>query len=350
VFLLLPVTASAQQQRRGADSGRNDQTPSLAEQRRASQRLNDERKADARRSDERRSDDRQSDERRADQRRSERHDSDARRPDRRESDRRAHTSNDQKPATGLPAIGLPPATPTGATPWWERQQTPWWERQGSPSWEQSKVPAWQTNNPARALLNEERDRRRLEKNPRPRRNQPSVVYVLPPYRYFPNNTVYGYGVNSSTVFVEQPLQPVVTEAPPPEPPVTTGYLTLEVEPRDSVQVFVDGLYLGTLADLGEAIELRLGARRIELRAPGYRTLTFDTQIVPDRTIVYRGSLEPVANTPGASAPPPIIVKPSPEPGSRTIYVIPGCYLGNVAPVQATLRPGCDISKLSKIEP
>jgi hypothetical protein len=247
---------------------------------------------------------------------------------------------------------LPPVKSTGSTPWWERQQTPWWERQGPPSWEQGKVPAWQTKNPARTLLDEERDRRRLDKSPRPRHNQPSVVYVLPPYRYFPNNTVYGYGVSSSTAFVTQPPATVATQEPQPlpEPPITTGFLTLEVEPRDLVQVFVDGLYLGTLADLGEAIELRLGARRIELRAPGYRTLSFDTEIVSDRTIVYRGALEPTGRTPDSPAPPPVVIKPPATPGSRTMYMIPGCYLGNVAPVQASLRPGCDINKLSKIEP
>ena len=64
--------------------------------------------------------------------------------------------------------------------------------------------------------------------------------------------------------------------PPPEP--ETGFLKLEVEPRQALQVFIDGLYIGTLSDIGDELELRLGARRIELRAPGYRTLIFDTQI------------------------------------------------------------------------
>ena len=122
--------------------------------------------------------------------------------------------------------------------------------------------------------------------------------------------------------------------------IETGFLQLEVEPRQSLQIFVDGLYVGTLADLGDEIELRLGARRIELRAPGYRTLIFDTQIVPDRTIVYRGALEPIANAPSTStqAPQAPRAPQAPEapqaprhPQSRPIYVIPGCYMGNVSP-------------------
>jgi hypothetical protein len=210
-------------------------------------------------------------------------------------------------------------------------------------------------NVARERLNEERDRRRLAKTPRPHRSRPPVVYVLPQYPYFPPNTVYGYGVNSSTTILTQPPPNVVTYTPPhepePEPEVTTGFLKLEVEPRELLQVFVDGLYIGTIADLGDEIELRLGVRRIELRAPGYRTLIFDTEIVADRTIVYRGALERIASAPASSSPrAPVTVAPPAIPGSRTMYLIPGCYMGNVAPVQANLRPGCDVSRLTKIEP
>lgn len=46
------------------------------------------------------------------------------------------------------------------------------------------------------------------------------------------------------------------------------------------------------------------------------------------------------------APPPPFVPPT---GSRTLYVIPGCYLGNVPPDQSRLRDGCDLSNL-KIHP
>ena len=33
-----------------------------------------------------------------------------------------------------------------------------------------------------------------------------------------------------------------------------------------------------------------------------------------------------------------------------MYLIPGCYMGNVSPTAAMLRPGCDISKLTTISP
>jgi hypothetical protein len=272
-------------------------------------------------------------------------------------DQRSNATQQRQQNWSLPSIGLPPATPSNRmpsweqnrTPSWEQKQTPWWERQGQPVWErqQPHQPSWARD------LKEAQDRRLGKTTGRPGRHAPpAVVYVLPPYRYFPNDSIYGYGVSSSTAYVSPPPPNVVTMYPPAtEPPpaeVTTGFLKLEVEPRQLLQVFVDGVYVGSLADLGDEIELRLGTRRIELRAPGYRTLIFDTEIVPDRTVVYRGVLEAMA----PAAPPSAAPSPASPgtPSSRTIYVIPGCYMGNVAPKAADLRPSCDINKVQKIEP
>jgi hypothetical protein len=301
---MLPVTATAQQKNRSGD--------------RRSDRAADERRSDDRRSDGHRSDDR--------------------------AEQRNSSANNQRQTIGLTPLGLPPQNIT-RTPWWEQRRSPWWEHQGQPSFAPKTGPAWDPG-----PLNNQRSNVRIDKSHRRRGNQPAVVYVLPPYRYFPTDSIYSYGVSSSTTFMTEPAPNVVSMPPPPEaPPITTGFLKLEVEPRALLQVFIDGYYIGTLSDLGDEIELRLGARRIELRAPGYRTLVFDTEIVPDRTIVYRGELEPVGAAPG-TPPPAAIIKPSVTPGPRTIYVIPGCYVGNVAPVQANLRAGCDVSKVSKIEP
>ena len=209
---------------------------------------------------------------------------------------------------------------------------PWWERQNAAQW-----------NPARALLEPKRADQQHIKRHRPPHVRPPIVYPLPPYRYFPFYSGYGY-VSTDTY---------VTPPPPQEPAVDTGFLRLEVEPRVDLQVFVDGLYIGTIADLGEEIELRLGVRRIELRAPGHRTLVFDTEIVPDRTIVYRGALERLDTSPPIPRPPdapraPLAPQAPEAPSSSTMYVIPGCYLGNVLPTAAMLRPGCDISKLTTV--
>lgn len=140
---------------------------------------------------------------------------------------------------------------------------------------------------------------------------------------------------------------VITVVPEP----LSGTLRLEVEPADILQVFVDGAYVGTPADLGSEIDLPPGSRRIEFRAPGYKTLTIDAQIVSQRTIVYRATLDRIAPTrvvpPPATPVEPSAPAPSPAPsGNRTMYLIPGCYMGNVPPQDLKLPAGCDLGRLT----
>jgi hypothetical protein len=300
VLLLLPVTAAAQQ-RWGSDQRRSEQQGS--------------------------------DDRRSDQRRSERHDS---------------SVNDHRPSTGLSPIGLPPAS-APRTPSWEQKQTPWWERQAPPAWERPDASRWQQPNQVRTAPNDDRDRRwRDDDNSgthrQNRRSDPPTVIIVPRYGYFP----YTFPGTNQFVVTPPPPNEIVVQRPVEPPSVPTGVLRLEVEPKELLQVFVDGVYIGTPADLGDEIALTPGTRRIELRARGFKTLAFSAEIVQNRSITYRATLEREDSAP--APPPPVIVMPAAVPGSKTIYVIPGCYLGNVAPTPATLRPGCDISTLSKIEP
>lgn len=125
-----------------------------------------------------------------------------------------------------------------------------------------------------------------------------------------------------------------------------GRLRLEVKPADIVQLFVDGVYIGTSDDVGDELAMDPGLRRIEIRAEGYETSIFDAMIVAGRTITYRGSLRPVAPEP----PPAASTVPAPpashtSPQSRTMYFIPGCYLGNIPPGEIKLPSGCDLSRL-----
>ena len=133
-------------------------------------------------------------------------------------------------------------------PWWENQPTPWWERQNTPWWERNRpVASPQSWNPARTLLNapvvvnqrqDFGDRRQFRKH-----TGSSVIYVLPAYRYFP----YTYpGVTEAYVTPPPPTQ-FVSPGPPQAPPTPLGFLHLEVEPRELLQVFVDGVYIGTPA-------------------------------------------------------------------------------------------------------
>lgn len=69
------------------------------------------------------------------------------------------------------------------------------------------------------------------------------------------------------------------------------------------------------------------------------------RIVEDRIKAYRDSVsaEPPART--EPAPPP----PAPT-GSKTLYMIPGCYMGNVSPKDMKLPAGCDLGKLVIVTP
>lgn len=241
-------------------------------------------------------------------------------------------------------------------PWWERQQTPWWERQQAPAWELNQIPGYAQGNVARALLDQQRAERQYAQQQRhnqlpqhghdgrTRDYQPTVVYVLPPYRYFPEF------LPTTNQFVAPPPPTAPAAAPPVPPAPPMGALRLEVEPKESLQIFVDGVYLGTPADLGDELELAPGTRRIELRARGYRALTFSAEIVDGRAITYRGSLDRVEllepSAPSTSAP----VAPAAPAGSKVMYLIPGCYLGNVSPKHVSLPPGCDISKVTTLSP
>jgi hypothetical protein len=258
----------------------------------------------------------------------------------------------------LPPIGLPPATaPKSPAPWNGQRQNPWWEHQGPPAWETQQhmqpfdvrqIPGWQQGNVAKAMLDRQHVQQQLEQQirhgevrPRPLSHhyQPSVVYVLP---------TYGYGgLAVSTTYETTPAQPSMP-APPepqtaPEPRVPLGALRLEVEPREGLQIFVDGVFVGTPADLGDDLEMTAGPHHIELRARGYKTQAFDVGIIEGRSITYRGTLD----RDPAAAPAAPITKPA---GGKTMYVIPGCYMGNISPKDVALPAGCDISKLTTISP
>jgi hypothetical protein len=120
-----------------------------------------------------------------------------------------------------------------------------------------------------------------------------------------------------------------------------GYLRLLVEP-DITQVFVDGFYLGTVADLRRLVTLEPGPHRVELRVPGYETIAFDVHILPTETITYQTTLQ--ASLPVTRTAPPAPAAP------KTFYVIPNCYAGDRPPDRSALPKTCDVAKLRTIPP
>lgn len=134
------------------------------------------------------------------------------------------------------------------------------------------------------------------------------------------------------------------------PRVATGTVFLEIEPALTVQVYVDDFYVGETAGFGGRLDLEAGARRLEFRAPGHEPLRFKVYIEPDRSLTYRDSLRPLAGGDAA----PVAAAGTASPAARMpaatsavpaapmrLYVIPGCYAGNVPPDDALLPERCD---------
>ena len=122
----------------------------------------------------------------------------------------------------------------------------------------------------------------------------------------------------------------------PPPPPATGLLRLDITPSTGLEYYSDGFLIGTSSDLGTEFEINAGARRIEIRAAGYRPLIFDTRINEGQITTFRAALEPLQGD-----------EPAPRAsGSKTLYVIRGCYIGNKKPDAADLPKGCDINRMT----
>ena len=77
-------------------------------------------------------------------------------------------------------------------------------------------------------------------------------------------------------------------------PSAPGGISFEITP-DTAAVFVDGVYVGTAGTFGpmsQPLGLIAGRHTIEIRASGYRTMTFDAEVTPGQVIPYQGTLQP----------------------------------------------------------
>jgi hypothetical protein len=121
--------------------------------------------------------------------------------------------------------------------------------------------------------------------------------------------------------------------------VLRGGLVLETIP-DLAQVYVDGFYVGLAEEFGlrgRALDLPAGPHHLELRAPGYETLTFSVMIEPSGILRYRGDMQMLSS----AGPPRIVQQPV---TSKSFYVIPNCYAGDKPP-RGALPKGCSLKNL-----
>lgn len=133
-------------------------------------------------------------------------------------------------------------------------------------------------------------------------------------------------------------------------------MRLEVESSGDPQVYVDGYYVGTLDDLHGELELEAGPHEIALRAVGHETVTVRVKIVANRLITYRATLKPDYREPepqktlGKPETAALASQTATPATSSTIYVIPGCYLGNVPPTPYVVPATCDLNLLVTYQP
>ena len=126
-------------------------------------------------------------------------------------------------------------------------------------------------------------------------------------------------------------------APPAEAASTrtTGVLRLDITPATGLQYDVDGMFIGSSSDLGTEFEVNAGARRIEVRAEGLQAGDVRRAFRSWWNVTRRGALEPLqdsATLPRAT-------------GSTTMFVIPGCYMGNARPDPTRCRKGATSARL-----
>ena len=166
------------------------------------------------------------------------------------------------------------------------------------------------------------------------------VYFPGPY-YYPGPYDYAYGPPSyETSMAETYRRSMAETYLQRQREAARGGLVLQSVP-DMAQVFVDGYYVGLAEEFGlrgRAINLDAGAHHVEVRAPGYETLTFRVVVEPNGLVRYRGEMQPIATKPAA-----IAARPQPI-AAKSFYVIPNCYAGDKPPT-GTLPKGCSLKNL-----
>jgi hypothetical protein len=152
---------------------------------------------------------------------------------------------------------------------------------------------------------------------------------------------------ASIVLFGWPYLPQVSypyAAPPwPTPQATNpiGYVYLNLHSGGDPRIFVDGYFVGLFSDYGGRLKLDAGLHTVELRDTGYVGLRLEVNLGVDEVITYDIDLKPIETAPPPSTVEPMTERPVSTPAPSTIYLIPGCYVGNVAPAQVKLPAGCD---------
>jgi PEGA domain-containing protein len=75
-----------------------------------------------------------------------------------------------------------------------------------------------------------------------------------------------------------------------------GQLRLKVSPKHG-QVYVDGYFAGEVDNFDgtfQRLSIEAGSHKVEIRAEGFETVTFDVMVTPGETVTYKGTLKPIS--------------------------------------------------------
>jgi hypothetical protein len=168
------------------------------------------------------------------------------------------------------------------------------------------------------------------------RTVPAPIWVVPPFLVVnAPGTSPAPTAGSDSVVEREPSGVFRADA---QTLLPIGELTVDLHPGPPTQVFVDGYYIGSTDQTGTTFQMPAGPHDLEFLADGFEPLRVGIQIQPGRSLTYRQTLHPTSSDVTAAHAP------------VTLYVIPGCYAGNVAPDPASLPARCDIDQLKTITP
>jgi hypothetical protein len=128
-------------------------------------------------------------------------------------------------------------------------------------------------------------------------------YYYPPYPYYPNYPYYpypnpyapgpGYSVAPPVDVTPDTTTATVETAGAGPDRSNLGGMSFEITPSDA-QVFVDGNYAGTAGQFTPSTQplgVTAGRHHVEVRGSGYKTMSFDVDIVAGQVIPYQGRME-----------------------------------------------------------
>lgn len=115
--------------------------------------------------------------------------------------------------------------------------------------------------------------------------------AYPPPSDYPGSAYPGYGSSGQGYPPPQNAPSVGVQRGGEQP--AEGGISFEITPN-TAEVFIDGTDMGTAGNFGptaQPLGLGVGRHHVEIRANGYRTMTFDADVRAGQVIPYQGTLQ-----------------------------------------------------------